>query len=348
MKKCSLLMMLLLVLPVVMAQTPDSLFPARKQITAISHDPGWDGLLSQCEAALKVEGKPVADFSPPPHYGPNGVQADAKDSPNRALQRESLAVYRLAQCFAISKDARYSTKAEQLLDGWAHTTERIGTLQGADEFNFNFPYALMGAYLLQRDANWTDRNFSDFVRKIVVPANNSDKPNNHGNWGVLLLATAGGYLDDPTILGQARQRWLELMRSQVADDGSLPLEICRSDTSNWCGGPTKGIRGIAYTHYALFPTTLAAEIFRNEGKDVYSTPEGELLCKAYHQAAKWTLHPQTFPYYASNNGKLQNINGVDYFYVLQRRCPSPEGAAVLKQFGDEAPGTLDLRTLYDR
>ena len=343
-KKFSLFALLLLVLPAGLAQAPPSLFPAHEQIEALRQDPDWGGLHSQCESALTLEGKPVADFSPAPHYGPKGPR-DAKDSPYGALKRESLAVYWLAQCFAISQDTRYSAKAEQLLDGWAHTTKRIGSLQGEDEFIFNFPYALMGAYLLQRHANWTDGDFSDFVRKIVVPANHAYKPNNHANWSVLLLAAAGGYLDDSSMLRQARQRWLELMRSQVAEDGSLPLEICRSDTSNWCGGPTKGIRGIAYTHYTLFPTTIAAEIFRNQGTDVYPTPEGQLLCKAYHRAAKWTLHPETFPYFASNNGKLQNINGVDYFYVLQQRCPSPEGAAVLKKLGDDAPDALGLRTL---
>jgi len=345
-KKFSLLAMLLLVVPAGVAQTSGSLFPAREQIDALRQDPSWGGLRTECESALKLEGQPVADVSPGPHYGPNGPQTDTKDSPGPVLKRESIAVYRLALCFEASHDARYSSKAEQLLDGWAHTTSRIGTEQGRDEFNFNFPYALMGAYLLRKDAGWQGTDLSEFVRKLVVPANNSAKPNNHGNWGVLLLASAGGYLDDPAILGQARQRWLELMRSQVADDGSLPLEICRSDTSNWCGGPTKGIRGIAYTHYTLFPTTLAAEIFRNEGKDVYSTPEGGLLCKAYHQAAKWTLQPETFPYFASNNGKLQNINGVDYFYIMQHRCPSPEGTAVLKKLGDDAPDALGLRALY--
>lgn len=344
MKLCTLMVFFAL-LPATLAQTAQSLFPAREQVDALRQNPGWSGLRGQCEAALRIESKPVADFSPAPHYGPTGPQANSNNSPYRALKTESMAAYRLAQCFDISKDARYSTKAEQLLDAWAHTTTRVGTDQGEDEFNFNFPYALMGAYLLRQDSTWRRDDFSAFVRKIVVPTNHSNKPNNHGNWGVLLLASAGGYLNDPTTLGEARQRWLELMRSQVAEDGSLPLEVCRSDTSNWCGGPTKGIRGIAYTHYTLLPSTLAAEVFRNQGKDVYATPEGALLCEAYHQAANWTLHPETFPYFASNNGKLQDVYGVDYFFILQKRCPSADGAAVLKQFGD-AHDAMGLRFLY--
>ncbi len=118
---------------------------------------------------------------------------------------------------------------------------------------------------------------------------------------------AGSYLNDQTLINRARQRWLDLVQSEVAQDGSLPLEICRSDTSNWCDGPTKGIRGLAYTHYALYPTTIAAEILRNLGQDVYSTPQGALLCKAYGKAAAWTLHPETFPFSSQTTESFRTL-----------------------------------------
>ena len=304
----------------------------------------WSGLRPRCGAALKLESHPVADYSPAPHYGPTGVVAD-KSGGESSLRRDSLAVYDLAICAAISNDHEYSAKAEEILDGWAHTTKRIGSAQGADGFNFYFPYALLGAYILAQDSTWHPEDFSRFIQDIVVPASNSDKPNNHGNWGVLLLAAVGGYLHDQSLINRAKQRWLELMQTQVADDGSLPLEICRSDTSNWCGGPTKGIKGIAYTNYTLFPTTIAAEIFRNLGQDVYSGPGGKQLCKAYTKAAAWSLHPETFPYFSSNNGKLAGVYNVDYFYVLENRCPAADGPAVLNQLG-ATPGPLQLKEIY--
>ena len=323
-----------------------SLFPDKTRLEALQHQPQWGGLRSACDAGLRLQSKPVVDFSPPPHYGPNGPEPTTDESPVPTLKRESLAVYRLALCFEISKDPKYSSKAEGILDGWAATTTKIGTDQGKDAFNFYFPYALMGAYILRHDANWSDQAFPTFVWKVVIPANNAAKANNHANWGVLLLAASGGYLDDPAILKQARSRWLELMRSQVAADGSLPLEICRSDTSDWCGGVTKGIKGMAYTHFTLEPTAIAAEIFQNEGMSVYSTPEGQLLCKAYRRAAQWTLHPETFPYFESNHGKLEGLDHVDYFYILQERCPNPDGAAVMIKYGAHTADPLDLRTLY--
>jgi hypothetical protein len=338
--------LLLLTISAKAADRPQSLFPAAAQVEKLTADKEWGGLRSSCESALNLESHPIADFSPAPHYGPTGVVTDGKNAPGPMLRRDSLAVYDLSLCAEISHDRRFSSKAEQILDGWAHTTKRIGTLQGADVFNFYFPYALMGAYLLAQDTNWHSDEFTRFVRDIVVPTNNSDKPNNHGNWGVLLLATAGGFLHDQAVTSSARQRWLELMKAQVAEDGSLPLEICRSDTSNWCGGPTKGIKGIAYTHYTLFPTTVAAEVFRNLGQDVYSAPEGTLLCKAYSKAAAWSLHPETFPYFASNNGKLNGVHNVDYFYVLQNRCPGADGSAVLNQFDGPVADPLLLGAIY--
>lgn len=336
------------------AQLPRSLLPTMKQINSLRADASQTGLESACDAGLRLQSHPIADFSPSPHYGANGPTVESKDAPVSTLRRESLAVYRLALCSQVFRDARYSAKAEEILDGWARTTKQIGTLQGADGFNFYFPDALLGAYLLRQQAGWSDNAFGDFVRKVVVPANTAARPNNHGNWGVLLMVTAGGYLNDSFLIEQGRQRWLELMRTQVAADGSLPLETCRSDTSNWCSGPTKGIKGIAYTHYTgiaythytLYPTVIAAEVLRNLGKDVYSTPESALLCKAYRRAVAWSLHPETFPYYASNHGKLDGIHNIDYFFILQRRCPMADGSAVFEKFGSSAADPLYIRALY--
>jgi hypothetical protein len=345
-QKYLLIVLVLLSATLNAADKRQSLFPTIEQIGKLGMDKDWGGLRSSCESALNLQSHPIADFSPVPHYGPTGAVAEGKDAPGPTLRLESLAVYNLALCAEISHDRRFSSKAEQILDGWAHTTKRIGTQQGTYGFNFYFPYALMGAYRLAQDTNWKSDDFTKFVKDIVVPVNNSDKPNNHGNWGVLLAATAGGYLHDQALIRRARRRWLELMRTQVAEDGSLPLEICRSDTSNWCGGPTKGIKGISYTHYALFPTTIAAEVFRNLGQDVYSTSEGKLLCKAYARAAAWSLNPETFPYFSSNNGKLDGVHNVDYFYILQNRCPTADGLAVLNQFGATVSDPLRLKAIY--
>jgi hypothetical protein len=53
-----------------------------------------------------------------------------------------------------------------------------------------------------------------------------------------------------------------------------------------------------------------------------------------------------FPYFASNNGKLIGISAVNHFYVLQNRCPTADGTAVLNQLGETAADPFRLRSLY--
>jgi hypothetical protein len=321
-----------------------TIFPAAAQITSLASLGDWGGLRSACDKDLKVKAYPLGDFSPAPHYDDKGVNPNDSRAAI-ALGGEAMAVYRLGVCYQISHNRKYAAKAESLLDSWATSLIRIGSEQGVADINFSVPYALMAAYVLKNDSTWDSGRFTNMVRNTIAPANNMHRVNNHGNWGVLLELTAGAYLNDGKMVATARDRWLELMRNEVASDGSLPQEICRSNNNNWCGGPTKGMKGISYEHWTLLPVTLAAEIFRNMGLDVYTTPEGALLHRAYRKAAAWTLHPETFPYYAANHGQLEGIYGADYFYILQRVFPEPDGAAVIHS-GNVQGNRLYLREMY--
>ena len=142
-------------------------------------------------------------------------------------------------------------------------------------------------------------------------------------------SSAYAYLGDKAGLDKSHARWNELMRDSVSADGSMLHEIERSATSNWIGGPDKGIKGMAYTHYALLPASLSAKIFADQGQPVWKTPEGQLLKSAFDKAAAWTRHPETFPYYASNNGKLEAVRNAAYFALLQNYYPNKDAEAVL-------------------
>ncbi|HEY0308841.1 MAG TPA: alginate lyase family protein [Acidobacteriaceae bacterium] len=322
-----------------------SIFPAPERIAAAGALPDWGGFRTSCQQDLKMTPYPLGDFSPSDHYDSKG-ESPIVSKAQIALHKESYMVYRLGVCYQISHDRKYAAKAESILDSWATTLTRIGTDQGEDEFNFFTPFALASAYALKSDPAWDSTRFALVVRQRFVPALHTKKANNHGNWGVLLELTAGSFLDDAALIDSARDRWLELMRNQVASDGSLPLEICRSDTTNWCGGPTKGIKGISYEHWTLLPVTIAAEIFKTLGMDVYTTPEGALLHKAYAKVAAWTLHPETFPYYAANGGHLLGVRNDTYFYILQQVFPEADAATLQKSTGGFQRDDLNLSALY--
>ena len=187
--------------------------------------------------------------------------------------------------------------------------------------------------------NWNDQSFRHLLTDMALPLSHSDRKNNHANWGVFLTASIAAYTGDTALLQRTRVRWLALMDSEVAPDGSLPLEICRSDTNNYCGGEHKGINGLSYTHYTLLPTTAAARIFEIAGGSVWQTPQGAKLAIAYKQAAAWTLHPENFPYYGSNGGHLNGVRNAAYFALLQRVFPNDDGAQAI------ASGSLGMNGL---
>ncbi|MFK2892860.1 alginate lyase family protein [Dyella flagellata] len=313
---------------VTLASSGSAAWPSMGDIESLRATPArWQPLRNACDRDIGYVPHPVSDFSPPQHY----VDREGEQRIAKPFTDDGHAAYREALCFAISGDRRYAVVGERILDAWAANVQRIGQGQGVADFNFTFPEYALAAAMVRTDAQWNDAAFRAFVRQRVLPISTASHANNFGNWGVLLEASSAVYLRDQSLMQKAAQRWRALMLSQVAPDGSMAAEICRSNTSNYCGGPDKGVNGLSYTHYALYPTALAAEIFRIEGIDVYKGDAGHLLSLAYARAAQWTLHPESFPYYASNHGHLNGVRNAAYFRILQRNIPCDDGRAVIDQ-----------------
>jgi hypothetical protein len=101
--------------------------------------------------------------------------------------------------------------------------------------------------------------FRRFCRETALPLNTMDRNNNWGNWGLVLVLACARYLDDDELLDRGEQRWKELLDRQIDNQGHLHHEVHRSG----------GMRGIWYSHFSLFPQTIAAEILRLAGRDLY-------------------------------------------------------------------------------
>lgn len=299
-------------------------------------------LLKRCDRELDAAAAPVAVFAPPPHYTSGGVvETDA----SKHFASDGSIAWRAALCFAASGDQRYALHAQAVISAWADTLVSVPSEQGASEINFDLPTYVLAASLVRGVGDWHDTNFRRLLTGVAVPLSHSARKNNHANWGVLLEATIGAYVGDHDLLAKARARWLALMDSQVDADGALALEICRSDTSNYCGGAHQGVNGLSYTHYTLLPATAAARVFELQGLSVWQTPEGQKLARAYRQAATWTLYPERFPYYARNDGHLNGVRNAAYFALLQRQYPNDEGAQVLAS-GSLGMNALEWRLLF--
>ncbi|WP_223653958.1 alginate lyase family protein [Hymenobacter psoromatis] len=245
----------------------------------------------------------------------------------------------------LTADPRFAATAQRILDAWAGTLRQVATPQGKADVNFNLPYMIMAASWVRGVGGWHSAPFDQFLRTTVLPVSQAANPRNHGLWGVLLDASAAAYLGDAPRLRTARERWQILMRGEVAADSSLPEEMQRSGTTNWRSGPDKGFKGLAYTHYALLPASLAAKIFADQQQPVWRTPGGQLLQAAFDRAAAWTLHPDTFPYFASNGGHLEGVRNAAYFALLLHYYPNQDAEAVLRQ-GDVGMNGFQLLELF--
>ena len=298
-------------------------------IQTLRHQPARTAaLIQRCDKEIDVVAAPVAVFAPPPHYTAGGV---VETEMSKRFSSDGNLAWRAALCYVISQDVRYAGHAQAIISAWADTVEAVKSEQGASEINFDLPQYVLAASLVRGVGDWSDRSFKHLLLDIALPLSHSERKNNHANWGVYLDATIAAYTGDASLLERARKRWLALMDSQVAPDGSLPLEICRSDTNDYCGGTHKGINGLSYTHYDLLPTTAAARILDIAGRSVWHTPQGEKLGVAYRKAAAWTLHPESFPYFDSNAGHLNGVRNAAYFSLLQREYPNEDGAKVIAE-----------------
>ncbi len=306
---------------------PGNLWLADADIRALRDEPKRTAaLLRRCDKEIDTVAAPVAVFAPPPHYTSGGV---VETDVSKRFSSDGTLAWRAALCFAATQDVRYAKHAQAVISAWADTMRAVESEQGASEINFDLPQYVLAASLVRGVASWDDKLLRHLLSDIALPLSHSGRKNNHANWGVFLEAAIAAYLGDADLLERARRRWLTLMDSQVAPDGSLAQEICRSDTNNYCGGEHKGINGLSYTHYTLLPTTAAARIFDIVGRGVWQSPQGDKLASAYRKAAAWTLHPENFPYYDSNGGHLNGVRNAAYFALLQREYPADDGAKVI-------------------
>lgn len=301
--------------------TDAEMLALREQVAPVA------GLVARCQRELGHVAAPVSDLSPGDHYGPAGI---VKPDKPPTLAPDGLVAYRAALCFALTGDDRYATHSQAILDAWATTLRTVGSPQGHANITFSLPYYAIAAGWVRGAAHWDDSRFRSFLRDTVLPHFTLDRENNHGNWALLLGASVGAYLDDRAVLERARERWQALMALQVDEDGSLPREVCRSDTSNYCGGERKGVSGLSYTHYTLLPTAVTAQILERSGMPVWTGPGSEQLGKAFRRAADWTQHPETFPYYSPER-PLNGVRNAPYFGLLQRHYPHAAAAALLEQ-----------------
>lgn len=306
-----------------------------------SNDPAvsWSTLHGVCEQVVDSSPHPDARYVPGQSYSSSGPITNPGDAQVRSdFGHDAQRAYGEALCFRLSPDSAraraYASAAERFITAWV--TQGFSDVSDDPQVNLAFAQGFIpmtvAADLLATDASWDPRPYRSYLLNVVLAHNAPNKAmNNLGAWDLGLRTIIGAYLDNGAMVDSMRQRWLFLADTQVAPDGSLRFEICRSNTDNWCGDPNKGINGLAYSNFDLAPLAIAAEVFAHRGVSVWETPEADNFGRAYATIAQWTLAPETSPYYGHNGGQLTASQPPDFYIIFQRHFPSSSGAAVYAQ-----------------
>ncbi len=282
--------------------------------------------------------QPCAQLNASKHYTSTGVREP--DACSKSFKKSAIMSYDLALGYLVSKNKQYGLKAIEILNAWAKELQSVDTYQSEDNINFYMPYMNMAYWFVKKA--FPSPEYEDFIKRMRQYSQ-SALNTNHGAWGILFDVSSALALDDHALLQNSANRWQEWVFKAIDENGVIPSAITRSDTSDYHRGPTKGIKGIAYTNFALLALTVSGELLFENGYDLWGSKAGKRLSVAYNKVATWILNPETFPYFQPN---LIGVHNNAYFIILAKHYSSPSADELLKQ-GDlhEDGFRLKLRSL---
>ncbi|GAA9464070.1 alginate lyase family protein [Helicobacter pylori] len=282
--------------------------------------------------------QPCAQLNASKHYTSTGVREP--DACTKSFKKSAMVSYDLALGYLVSKNKQYGLKAIEILNAWAKELQSVDTYQSEDNINFYMPYMNMAYWFVKKA--FPSPEYEDFIKRMRQYSQ-SALNTNHGAWGILFDVSSALALDDNAFLHNSANRWQDWIFKAIDENGVIASAITRSDTSDYHGGPTKGIKGIAYTNFALLALTISGELLFENGYDLWGSGAGKRLSVAYNKVATWILNPETFPYFQPN---LIGVHNNAYFIILAKHYSSPSANELLKQ-GDlhEDGFRLKLRSL---
>ncbi|WQX69875.1 alginate lyase family protein [Helicobacter pylori] len=267
--------------------------------------------------------QPCMQLNASKHYTSTGVREP--DKCTKSFKKSALMSYDLALGYLVSKNKQYGLKAIEILNAWAKELQSVDTYQSEDNINFYMPYMNMAYWFVKKAL--PSPEYEDFIKRMRQYSQ-SALNTNHGAWGILFDVSSALALDDHALLQNSANRWQDWIFKAIDENGVIASAITRSDTSDYHGGPTKGIKGIAYTNFALLALTISSELLFENGYDLWGSGAGKRLSVAYNKVATWILNPETFPYFQPN---LIGVHNNAYFIILAKHYSSPSADELLKQ-----------------
>lgn len=272
---------------------------------------------------LSQQIQPCVQLNASKHYTATGV--GEPDACTKSFKKSAIMSYDLALGYVVSGNEQYGLKAIEILNAWAEELQSVDTYQSEDNINFYMPYMNMAYWFIKKA--FPSPEYEDFIKRMHQYSQ-SALNTNHGAWGILFDVSSALALDDHALLQNSANRWQEWVFKAIDENGVIPSAITRSDTSDYHGGPTKGIKGIAYTNFALLALTVSGELLFENGYDLWGSGAGQRLSVAYNKTATWILNPETFPYFQPN---LIGVHNNAYFIILAKHYSSPSADELLRQ-----------------
>lgn len=161
------------------------------------------------------------------------------------------------------------------LDAWASQDALLGRISQQGTYVRTWALsAIAASYMKILDAEGLDtmqrQHVEGWIRRLaaeVTAYHNSrtgtDTRNNHAYWAGQAVVLAGVAVNDRSLFAWGITRY-RLGVSQIAADGTLPLEIARKSKARH------------YHNFALMPLVLIAEVGARNGIDLYSESGGAL------------------------------------------------------------------------
>ncbi|GAA7699987.1 alginate lyase family protein [Helicobacter pylori] len=267
--------------------------------------------------------QPCMQLNASKHYTSTGVREP--DACTKSFKKSALMSYDLALGYWVSQNKQYGLKAIEILNAWANELQSVDTYQSEDNINFYMPYMNMAYWFVKKA--FPSPEYEDFIKRMRQYSQ-SALNTNHGAWGILFDVSSALALDDHTLLQNSANRWQDWIFKAIDENGVIASAITRSDTSDYHGGPTKGIKGIAYTNFALLALTISGELLFENGYDLWGSGAGKRLSVAYNKVATWILNPETFPYFQPN---LIGVHNNAYFIILAKHYSSSSADELLRQ-----------------
>ena len=151
--------------------------------------------------------------------------------------------------------------------------------------------------ILQQNRHWTEQDEKQIRQWMTSylqwlqhsPAGQKEAAalNNHGNWYAVQVAGIAWYLQQPAVVAEMAELLKTKLNSQLAADGSQPLELART-------------RSFHYSYFSLQAGILMALLADKVQVSLwhYQTPNGSSLIKALDFMAPFSIKQSQWPYHS--------------------------------------------------